>query len=148
MGGGNPADRHPNSAMVRSIELLHQPDFIRVLQQEIPAWIHGHRQKQALLRKAALLRNRRHDVLIHEHEEILAFLQQQLLDEKTGAGTRQRCLLHLQQHRRLNPGNGLPRNVAWLLIFWVTPPKIGQKIIFALIEIQSHSIHTDRKSVV
>lgn len=112
MGGRNPADRHAYSPMVGSVKFLHQPNFIRVFQQEVPQRVHGHRQEPALLRKATILRNRSHDVLIHQHEEILALLQQQLLDKKTGPGTRQRGLLHLQQHRCLNPGNGLPQT--WL----------------------------------
>lgn len=129
MGGGNLADRHADCAMVGSVEFLHQPDFIRIFQQEVPQGIHGHRQKQAVLRKIALLRNRGHDVLVYEHEEIVTFLQQQLIDEKTGPGAGQRGFLHLQQHRRLNPGNGLPHRGLVINFLGHRHPKIGQNYL-------------------
>ena len=88
-------------------QLLHQPDPVRVLQQEVPAGLHGHNEVGPVLRQAALLRDRGDDVLLDVDAQVLLLREQQ---QQLVAAARlpraarppgQQRLLHLQPHGRL-----------------------------------------------
>ena len=76
-GGRDPAYRHADRSMARRQQLLHQPDPLRFLQQEIPAWLRRHPQERTLLRQDQVLRDGGHDVLVDQHEEVVVLRQQQ-----------------------------------------------------------------------
>lgn len=93
-------------------QLVHQSDPLRLLQQKVSARLRGHSEERPLLRQDQVLRDGGHDVLVHEHEEVLVLReqqqqqQQQLVDQKdlsraTCPPGEQR-LVHIQPHRRLN----------------------------------------------
>lgn len=70
-GGRDPTDRHADRPVAGCQQLLHKSDPLRILQQEIPARLHRHPEERPMLRQAQVLRDRRDDVLLDEHEKVI-----------------------------------------------------------------------------
>lgn len=102
----NPANCYADRPVAGRQQFLHKSDPLRLFQQEVPARLHRHPQERSMLRQAQVLRDRRDDVLLDEHEKVLLLRQQQqqqFVDETrlaraTGPPGQQR-LLHIQPHR-------------------------------------------------
>lgn len=106
-GGRDPADRHADCPVAGRQQLLHKSDPLRFLQQKVPARLHRHLEERPVLRQTQVLRDRRDDVLLNEHEKVLLLCQQQqqqqLVDETclawTAGPSGQQRFLHIQSHR-------------------------------------------------
>jgi len=70
-GGRDSADRYADRPVAGRQQFLHKSDPLRFLQQEVPEWLHCHLEERPVLRQAQILRDRRDDVLLDEHEEVL-----------------------------------------------------------------------------
>lgn len=93
--------------MAGSVQLLHQPDLVRILQQQIPPWIRRHLEISKMLRHPPLLRFRRPGQLVVDEPQEVVLLrdnqQQQQLDAPSTV-TRHERLLHFEQLRSLSEG--------------------------------------------
>jgi len=63
--------RHVDRPVAGRQQFLHKSDSLRFLQQEVPEWLHRYLEERPVLRQAQVLRDRRDDVLLDEHEEVL-----------------------------------------------------------------------------
>ena len=81
MGGGGAADRDADRPVAGLEQLVHQPHPVRVLQQEVPARLHGHPEVGRVLWQAALLRDRRDHVVVDVDAQVVVLREQQLVDE-------------------------------------------------------------------
>lgn len=99
LGGGNLDFLHPHRSMAGSLQLLHQPHTVRLLQQQIPSRIHSHPEEPTVLQHTALLRRRRHgQLLIGKHAEVVVLRDQQLHQAATPGPPGQYCLVPWPAH--------------------------------------------------
>lgn len=70
-GGRDPADRHADCPVAGRQQLLHKSNSLRFLQQEISARLHRYPEERPVLWQAQVLRDRRDDVLLDEHEKVI-----------------------------------------------------------------------------